>query len=339
MNQGPLGRDVVMGFFQGVPDGLLRWGESVLGLDPEIQNKLLLSAVALFAVWLVRRIVLQVAEGRLHTPRVRYQWAKGSGYIAFVVGLLLVGQIWLEAIRNMGTFLGLLTAGLAIALRDLVTNVAGWGFILLRHPFVVGDRIQVGDHRGDVVDIRLFQFTILEIGNWVAADQSTGRVIHVPNARVFSDPVANYTVEFGYIWHEIPVLLTFESNWKEAKRILEGIIQHHSGGGIGEAEEQIRSASRKYLIHYGTLTPKVYTTVSDSGVLLTLRFIVPVRQRRGISERVWESILEAFGAAPDIDLAYPTHRVYANLLEGKPGARAPWPPEAESRRPSRAPES
>jgi small-conductance mechanosensitive channel len=297
--------------------------ESLVGLAPHVQGKLLLSLVVLVAIWIAHRIVLRTVHRRLQDPRTRYLWSKNSGYVAFTVAVLVVGFLWLDAFGNLATFLGLLSAGLAIALRDLVSNMAGWAFIVLRHPFVVGDRIQVGDERGDVVDIRLFQFTLLEIGNWVDADQSTGRVIHVPNARVFTDPVANYTSQFAYLWHEIPVLVTFESNWRKAKGILEKVARDHASELVSGAEEAVRHASRKYLIFYGTLTPKIYTGVKESGVLLTLRFICPVRQRRGLSEKIWEAILEAFGNESDIDLAYPTRRFYANFLEGKEEARAP----------------
>ncbi len=104
--------------------------------------------------------------------------------------------------------MGLFTAGLAIALKDPLTNLAGWLFIVFRKPFIVGDRIQIGPHAGDVVDIRPFQFTILEIRNWVDADQSTGRMIHLPNAKVFVEAQANYSLGFNYIWNEIVVRLT-----------------------------------------------------------------------------------------------------------------------------------
>ncbi|NIP82375.1 MAG: mechanosensitive ion channel, partial [Gemmatimonadetes bacterium] len=90
---------------------------------------------------------------------------------------------------------------------------------------VVGDRIQIGAHAGDVIDQRIFQFIVLEIGNWVDADQSTGRIIHIPNGLVFREPLANYTRGMQYIWNEIRVLVTFESNWKRAKQILDEIVQ------------------------------------------------------------------------------------------------------------------
>src|SRR5436309_2546056 len=128
----------------------------------------------------------------------------------------------------IATFLGLFTAGLAIALKDIVANLAGWAYIVWRRPFDVGDRVQIGPHAGDVIDLHLFQFTLNEIGNWVKADQSTGRIIHIPNGKVLSEPLANYDKGFRYIWNEIPVVISFESDWKQAKRLLEAIVVKHA---------------------------------------------------------------------------------------------------------------
>lgn len=308
------------------------WLRTSVGIGSDTQNKLLWSVVAVLFLWLLRRMVLRVVYRRLESTRARYQWSKTSSYVTFVVGILVVSQIWLETLQQLGTFLGLLSAGLAIALRDVVANLAGWLFILWRRPFELGDRIQIGSHAGDVVDLRIFQFSLLEIGNWVAADQSTGRVIHMPNARVFTEPVANFTVEFPYVWHEIPVLLTFESDWKKGKRILEDVVEKVAGELVEEAQRAVRRASRKFLIHYRHVTPIVYTSVEDSGVLLTIRFLCPVRSRRGVSQGIWEAILDAFHGEPDIDFAYPTKRIFHNPTEGKEGARAassPWLPADE----------
>jgi small-conductance mechanosensitive channel len=195
-------------------------------------------------------------------------------------------------------------------------------FILWRRPFQLGDRIQLGDRAGDVVDLRLFQFTLLEIGNWVDGDQSTGRIIHVPNFLVFVEPLFNYTAQFGFIWNEISVLLTFESDWKKAKEILQELVDQRMGETAREAERAMRKSTRRFLIHIPTLTPKVYTTVQDSGVCLTLRFTCRARQRRGVNEELWEAILEAFGGESTIDFAYPTTRMYHNHLEGKDDLRA-----------------
>ena len=80
----------------------------------------------------------------------------------------------------------------------------------------------------DVIDINVFNFSIMEMGNWVDADDMTGRIIHIPNARVFTESLANYGKGFHFIWHEIPILVTFESDWRKAKKILNKIIKNKS---------------------------------------------------------------------------------------------------------------
>ncbi len=307
-------------------DTLASRGPGLLGMGPETEIKLLISVAIVGSLVLLRRLVLMVAERRVEDHSTMYRWAKISGYVAFVIGVLAVGQVWFTAIRSLGTFLGLLTAGLAIALKDLVADLAGFLFILWRKPFELGDRIELDGKAGDVVDVRIFAFTLMEIGNWVSADQSTGRMIHMPNAKVFSEPLANYTAGFPFLWNELPVLITFESDWRKAKRLLQEIADEETQGVNEEAQRTLRRIQKRFFIHYKNLTPAVYTSVLDSGVMLTIRYLCNPRRRRGTAQDLWERILDVFAEHDDVDLAYPTHRVYFNPVEGKGGARAPLPP-------------
>jgi small-conductance mechanosensitive channel len=293
----------------GAPDP----GDGLMALPSEVQAQLLASAATLGLILLLRRAVLGLVRKQVDDPTLLYKWGKASGYVASVIGLLAMVQIWFSAIRSLGTFLGLLTAGLAIALKDLVADFAGWVFILLTRPFDHGDRIQIGELAGDVVDRRIFQFTIMEIGNWVDADQSTGRVVHVPNAKIFTQPLANYTSGFSYLWNEIPVCVTFESDWRRAKKIMAEIASRVTADVIAEAQNPMHRANQRFPIQYRTLTPAVYTSVEADGVLLTLRYLCRPRQRRGTAQELWEDILDAFGEESDVDFAYPTQRL---LVEG-----------------------
>ncbi|MGI8668712.1 MAG: mechanosensitive ion channel family protein, partial [Aridibacter sp.] len=139
---------------------------------------------------------------------------------------------------------------------------------------------------------------------------------------VFSEPLANYTDGFHYIWNEIAVLVPFESTWEKAKEILTEVIGNRGEEFSLSAETQIRQAAGKMMIYVGKLTPIVYTSVKESGVILTIRYICNPRRRRGSEQEIWEDILRAFGERKDIDFAYPTQRYYLNHLEGKPEARA-----------------
>ena len=295
------------------------------GIDPATVDRLVLSLIVLTGLAVLRGVFGWIVDRRTANVRLRYRSRKLATYTVTTLGILLVGPVWFSGFGSVSTFLGLLSAGVAIALKDMIASIAGWFYILGRKPFEVGDRIAIGEHAGDVIDQRLFRFTMLEIGNWVDADQSTGRVIHVPNSLAFTATIANYTAGFKYIWNELPVLVTFESDWRYAKQILERIGKERCAHITETAAEAIRQAARSQMILYSKFDPRVWTSVTDCGVLLTLRYLCDPRQRRNSAESIWEDVLDAFAGVDDIDFAYPTVRRYINPVEGKPGVGGPVP--------------
>lgn len=287
-----------------------------VSLSEEMLAKLITSMATVVFILLARWVILFIVYKYKEDVRDRYHWRKISMYVASFFILMSLGGMWLRGFSNISTFLGLLAAGLAVTFKEPLENIAGWAFILTRRPFEVGDRIQISIHKGDVIDQRLFVFTLMEIGNWVDAEQSTGRIIHIPNGLVFNEALANYAKGFEYIWNEIPVMITFESNHKKAKKILSDIADKHGGQLSGAAERKVKSAAKKYMIFYQKLTPIVYTSVKDSGVVLTIRYLCDPRQRRTTEHNIWEDILDAFNKEKDIALAYPTTRFFNNKTEG-----------------------
>ena len=295
---------------------LADWLSSTTGTNPDVSLNLMSSVVVIVSLWVVRALALRIVWRRTDDVRSRYTWRKVSGYVSVAVGFLIVGRIWLSGFQAFVTFAGIVSAGIAIALKDTLANIAGWVFIVWRRPFALGDRIQIGELIGDVIDIRVFQFSLLEVGGWVDSDQSTGRVVHVPNGLLMTTPLANYGAGFEYIWNEIPVLITFESDWRKAKDILLSIATEHAENLSEKAAEGIRETSKRFMIFYHTFTPTVYTSVKDSGVLLTIRYLCRPRVRRGSTQAIWEDVLDRFAAAPDIDFAYPTRRFFDHAAEG-----------------------
>jgi small-conductance mechanosensitive channel len=313
----------------GIWTDFIAFVERLVGLSPFIIERLTWTVFAWLLFILLRFSVSFIINHRVEDIARKYLLRKSVSYILGFTVVITTFIIWFGNVTGWAAYLGILSAGLAIALQDPVTNIAGWIFITVRKPFVVGDRIQIGDHRGDVIDMRLFQFSLIEIGNWVRADQSTGRIIHLPNGWVFKHSTANYTRSFNFIWNELGITVTFESNWEKAKDILSEIATKHSLLKSQEAQDQVRKAARKYMIHFEYLTPIVWTSVVDNGVTLTIRYICDPRKRRSSEGAIWEEVLKAFGTADDIDFAYPTTRFYSNISEGKPEARAePGPPSS-----------
>lgn len=279
-------------------------------LDRTIINKILISVAIIITGIVIRKIILKITWSKVKNVQTRYRIQKTSGYITFSLLLLIVGRVWFEVFQSLATLIGLLSAGIAIALKDIIMDMAGFIFIIVKRPFEVGDRIQIGNFSGDVVDVRVFQFSIMEIGNWVDADQSTGRIIHVPNDRVFTDILANYSKGFYFIWNEISLVITFESNWKKTKHLLSELINNHAEDIDESAKLKVIEASKKYMIFYSKLTPIVYMKVVDHGIKLTMRYLCEPKKRRFTEDKIWSEVLDIIQHNNDIDLAYNTIRVY-----------------------------
>ncbi len=279
--------------------------------------------IAVLLLWVgLGRLSRRVIARAMDDSAARFQMTRVSGYVLGFAALVVVAKTWIQGITGLATYLGLVSAGIAIALQDPVTNLAGWLYILIRRPFRVGDRIQVGTNTGDVVDIRPLRFIMLEIGNWVHADQGTGRILHVPNGLVFKHSVANYDEAFGYIWNELDITITFESNWRSAKSMLEAILAEQSDEIDKHVRKRIDDAAHVLHIKLPTVTPVVWTTVVESGVRLTMRYLCKPRARRSSETHIWEQVLDGMAALQNVDFAYPTTRRFDNMNEGKPGARA-----------------
>lgn len=295
----------------------------ITGFSIDLQEKILWTVAALLLVFVLRFLTRHLLERHVSDNQRYRQLRRMVNYLAGIIAAVVLWRVWLGEMGSLGTFLGLLSAGIAIAMQDVIANIAGRAYILWLRPFQLGDRIEVDGTVGDVIDMGLFHFTLLEVGKWVDADQSTGRVVTVPNGKVLKNSVFNYTTAFDYIWNELPVTVTFESDWKSAKEIITAIGAETSSDSVERARSQLKQSARKYSINYERLDPAVFTKVADSGVVLTLRYLTQVRRRRLTEQNIWEKILMEFGKRENIDFAYPTRRFYDNKTEGKPETGGP----------------
>ena len=284
-----------------------------------IITRTIASIVIILGVWFVCQLLLRFINRQEVNTDTVYAWNKTTEIVGLVLTLIALFSVWFSdrGFQSASTYFGLLSAGIAISLQEPLVNVIGWLFIVVRRPFEVGHRVEVGDVAGDVINVQFFHFTLLEIGNWVAADQSTGRVIRVPNRMVFNGTIANYTSGISFIWNEIVVEVTFESDWRRAKVLLQQIADKYSLEPTSLESAEIRKTARKSNIRLPQLTPIIYTKVVSTGVDLTLRYLCRPRDRRNSEQRIWEAILDTFSEEDTVDFAYPTQRLFYHPHEGK----------------------
>ena len=207
--------------------------------------KLIESVVLIIVIWFFKILIVKIINRNIIDVKTQYHWRKLINSTIFIIIIILVGRIRFKGAQSLVTYFGLVSAGVAIALKDVLVNLAGWLYIISRRPFNVGDRVQIGEFAGDVIDQSFFEFTLLEIGNWVHADQSTGRLVHIPNGKIFSQDLANYDKGFKYLWNEIEVVVTFESDWQKAKKILLDIANNKGENISKRMENQIKRAAKK----------------------------------------------------------------------------------------------
>lgn len=279
--------------------------------------------VSLAVIFLLQRLFAWIVDRYVGGERKRHELKKWSKYFAVAAAagwlILLYYSYSKEDTPFLFFLVGLLLAGVAISLRDVFSNFVGWLIIMSNKGFREGDRIRIGTVHGDVIDIGLLRTLLSEIGDWVEADQSTGRLVTIPNSDILSNAVYNYTQGYDFIWSEMKVLVTFESDWRRAEQIvLEAAFKDYDSKK-DQIQERLRRVRRKYLLRYNYASPKTYITIADSGVRITVRFLVRARRRRLLEDELAREILLRFAEEAGIELAYPTVRLFRRGGEASAG--------------------
>lgn len=295
------------GPFAGLPSSWEHWRDAHLGdFGAKLLAFLLLAGVVYSLAYFARRQIRTSIEdvNRRHTL------TKGVNHVALLLLGLAAVALFADWFRGFGTVIGLALAGIAVALQDVLRSAVGWLYISGRSGVQVGSRVEVQGVMGDVIDVGLLKTTLLEVGNLVFGEQSTGRLVTVPNSAMLSANVFLNTSLNSFVWQEARFVVTFESDWEAAESAVRKILDEHHAQAVEQLESGYRALERRYAFRAGTLTPIVYLSATEHGVEVTARFLTHVRRRRGSVDAVTRRVLRAFAADPSITFAYPAYRVY-----------------------------
>jgi small-conductance mechanosensitive channel len=270
-----------------------------------------MSGIIIVLVIIVSLILEKIINKKIKNANLRHLSRKWIQYGRIIVIILILLLTWLKDPTSITTVIGFTSAGLALALHPVFLNIAGWLLIIIKKPINIGDRIEYKSIKGDVIDIQMFYTLILEVGNWVDGDQSTGRVVSIPNGKIFTENYFSMTTGFNGIWNEIKILITFDSNKEKAKKIIMDIANDMVNEEVLKTiEREQLKMSKKYAVKSGKLTPITYFTIQPCGIQIELRYLTLARNRRGMKTKLSERIYEAIHATEDIDFAYPSQKIY-----------------------------
>lgn len=247
----------------------------------------------------------EAASRRIRDPKTKYSLRKIVWILSLIVFLVIFLLIWLEKEnrQTLAVSYGLLAAGVAIALQDVFKNFVGGIVILTTGIYRVGDRVEMDSHFGDVIDIGIFYTTLLEIREWASGDQATGRLKIMPNGKVLSTPVNNYTKDHNFIWDEISIPITYESDWRTAADLILGIVKEETESMTQDAEKQIARAEKKYYMARRSVEPAIYVTLTSNWIEFNVRYITAVRERRVLRDKLSRAIVDEIERSPRVSVA------------------------------------
>jgi small-conductance mechanosensitive channel len=280
-----------------------------LGIDTLTATRMLFSLIFVFGISVISYALRRYIDSRVEEPRARSSMKRAVTWGMVVAITLVLGILWLERLGNLSVALGLVAAAAAVALQEVVSSFAGWVLITSGRAFEIGDRIEMGGIRGDVIGFGVLRTTLMEIGNWVKGDQFTGRIVTISNSAVFQNPIYNYTRYFQFLWDELSVPITFDSDFQKAQRILSEVAAEHTDTLIAVAREELEDMARHFRVSRTELSPLVFVSFDDNWVELSLRYITEAKRRRITRHMLSERVLERMSREPDIRFASETMSV------------------------------
>jgi len=255
-------------------------------------GKCVAAIVGILFIHATFRVLEQTLPRRFGRADARYKVRKFVVYCGYLAILLFLAILFEDRLGRLSFALGIAGAGVAVALQDVLASIAGAFSIGFSKLYTVGDRVQIGHTRGDVIDIGLLRTTLMETGNWVSKDLYNGRIARIPNSTILKVSVFNYSQGFRFIWDEIKVVLAGTSNPQLARAMLLSVVKEAIGEYLLEAQSSWQAMSDNYQSVNPPLEPTVALVVNSGSLEFTVSYIVDYTKRIAKQDQLFTKIAQ-----------------------------------------------
>ncbi len=262
--------------------------------DPTV-GKVILAIVGIIVISVAIRFLQRSLSRYIRDPDARYRARKFLSFLGYLLGIFFVAAVFSKRLGGLHIAFGIIGAGVAFALQEVITSIAGFVAISFGHFYKTGDRIQLAGIRGDAIDIGILRTTLMECGDWVQGDLYNGRIVRIANSFVFKEPVFNYSADFPFLWDEITLPIRFESDQKLTREILQRVVNEVVGDYVPYAKNTWEEMVQKYKIEHETVEPMVTMIANDNWMEFTIRYVVDFKKRRSTKDRLFTRFLEELG--------------------------------------------
>src|SRR5271166_449406 len=223
----------------------------------------------------------------------RYRVRKFVVFLGYVIAILFMAILFGDRLGRLSFALGIAGAGVAVALQEVIAGIAGWIAIGVGKLYAVGDRIQIGDTKGEVIDISPLRTTLMETGHGVSGDLYSGRMASVPNGAVIKGPTFNDSQGFRFVWDEIKIRFTLDSDHVLAREMLLQIARESVSDYVAKTEKSWEHVTDDFRIANLRREPTVTLVVVDGGyVEFTVSYVVDYLKRTVMKDQLFTRILD-----------------------------------------------
>jgi small-conductance mechanosensitive channel len=257
-----------------------------------VLGKCIAAVVGILLIHATFRVLEQTLPRRFGRADARYKVRKFIAFSGYLSILLFLALLFEDRLGRLSFALGVVGAGVAVALQDVLASIAGAFSIGFSKLYAVEDRIQIGDIRGDVIDIGLLRTTLMETGNWVGRDLYNGRIVRIPNSIVLKGSVFNYSQGFQFVWDEIKVVFTTTSDCQFAREMLLRVAKEAIGEYLVAAESSWKAMSDIYESANPSLEPTVALVVDAGNLEFAVSYAVDYRKPTAMKDQLFTKIVQ-----------------------------------------------
>lgn len=267
---------------------------NITGINETPIYLIIITLLAILIIDLISRGIIFLNTELNKNERTLFLFNKKIKIIKLILTVIIILFIWEKQIENIITFISFVGAAATLALREIIINFFAGIYITVYKPFKIEDRIEVNGLTGDIVNINTLNFEVLEVSQKEDGEQSTGIIVQIPNSKVFTESIKNYTKAFKYIWCELEVKIKLNANLEENKKVLYEIVK--SNDIIKRIPKKMKEALNEtigdYRIYYNNLEPIIYTKLTEECIILNIRYLAHPKKSRHIESQIWNKIYE-----------------------------------------------
>lgn len=260
--------------------------------DPYVK-KTLITIFLIFIVVVLVKASQRVLGRHIENPENRYRLRKLATLTGYIIAVFLLSMVFSDSLPGLTVFLGVAGAGVAFALQEVIASAAGWVTMSFGRFYNIGDRVQLGGIKGDVIDIGVLRTTLMECGGWINGDQYNGRIVRVANSFIFKEPVYNYSSDFPFLWDELTIRVTYGSHYEKAREHFQRVLDDVTGEHARRLKSEWRKMTDQYMLEDAQLEPTVTLCMQENWVEYSLRYVVDYKKRRSTKDKICMQILKA----------------------------------------------